>query len=153
KTHKSVRVGARQLQSGAVGLTVAKVSEAEVMVGAQPADMLVAYPIIGRAKLERLTDVARKTRVTVALDSVFAARQLSDAARAAQVEIGVLAEVDVGLGRVGVSPGEPLVNLARCIEKLPHLRFEGITFYPGHIKDLEETGRRAMEQLSQLLHG
>jgi len=151
KTHKSPRIGRRQLENGAAGLTVAKVSEAEVMVGAEPPDLLVAYPIIGRSKLERLMAVARKTRVTVALDSTFAARQLSDAARAAQVNIGVLAEVDVGMGRVGVSPGEPLVHLAQCIEKLPHLTLEGITFYPGQIKDLDEPGRRALAQLSDLV--
>src|SRR5271157_1627760 len=119
KTHKSIRLAKRQLVSGAMGLTVAKVSEAEVMLGAEPADLLVAYPIIGRAKIERLMEVARRARVTVALDSTFAARQLSDAARAAQVEVGVLAEVDVGLGRVGVSPGA-LLQLAQAIERLPH---------------------------------
>src|SRR5215831_19215668 len=85
KTHKSTRIGKRQLEAGAVGLTVAKVSEAEVMLGAEPPDMLVAFPIIGHTKLERLGQVARRTRVTVALDSVFAARHLSDAARAANV--------------------------------------------------------------------
>lgn len=151
KTHKSTRIGRRQLQLGAAGLTVAKVSEAEVMLGAEPPDLLVAYPIIGRLKLERLTALARKTRITVALDSVIAARQLSDAARAAQVEIGVLAEADVGLGRVGVSPGQQLVQLAQCIEKLPHLRLEGITFYPGQVKDLEESGLRALAQVADLL--
>jgi D-serine deaminase-like pyridoxal phosphate-dependent protein len=151
KTHKSTRIGRRQLESGAVGLTVAKVSEAEVMLGAEPSDLLVAFPIIGRTKLERLVQVARRTRVTVALDSSFAARQLSDAARAAQVEVGVLAEVDVGLGRVGVCSGAPLLQLAQTIEKLPHLTFEGITFYPGQIKDLEETGLRALAQVGDLL--
>src|ERR1035437_8621583 len=151
KTHKSIRLARRQLESGAVGLTVAKVSEAEVMLGAEPADLLVAYPIIGRTKLERLMEVARRTRVTVALDSVFAARQLSEAARAAQQEIGVLAEVDVGLGRVGVAPGEALVQLAQSIAKLPWLRFEGIAFYPGHIKDMGESGHRALGQLAELL--
>src|SRR5581483_9792515 len=74
KTHKSTRIGRRQLDEGAAGLTVAKVSEAEVMLGAQPADLLIAFPIVGRPKLERLTAVARKTRVTVALDSEAAAR-------------------------------------------------------------------------------
>jgi D-serine deaminase-like pyridoxal phosphate-dependent protein len=152
KTHKSTRIGKRQLESGAVGLTVAKVSEAEVMLGAEPADLLVAYPIIGRTKLERLMEVARRARVTVALDSSFAARQLSDAARAAQVEIGVLAEVDVGLGRVGVSPGAQLLQLAQAIEKLPHLTFEGITFYPGQVKDVDEAGLRALAQVGELLH-
>jgi D-serine deaminase-like pyridoxal phosphate-dependent protein len=85
------------------------------------------------------------------LDSVFAARQLSDAARAAQVEIGVLAEVDVGLGRVGVPPAS-LLSLAQSVEKLPHVTFEGITFYPGQVKDLDETGRRALAQVGELLH-
>jgi len=152
KTHKSPRIGKRQLESGAVGLTVAKVSEAEVMLGAEPADLLVAYPIIGRTKLERLMEVARRARVTVALDSTFAARQLSDAARAAQVEVGVLAEVDVGLGRVGVCPGAQLLQLAQAIEKLPHLTFEGITFYPGQVKDLDEAGLRALAQVGEILH-
>jgi D-serine deaminase-like pyridoxal phosphate-dependent protein len=151
KTHKSIRLAKRQLESGAVGLTVAKVSEAEVMLGAEPAEVLVAYPIIGRAKLERLTEVARRARVTVALDSLFAARQLSEAARAAQLEMGVLAEADVGLGRVGVAPGEALVQLAQSIAKLPWLRFEGIAFYPGHIKDMEESGQRAWTQLAELV--
>src|ERR1043166_3042861 len=100
KTHKSTRVGRRQVDEGAAGLTVAKVSEAEVMLGADPPGLLVAYPIIGQTKLTRLMEVARRIPVTVGLDSVFSARQLSDAARAARVEIGVLAESDVGLGRV-----------------------------------------------------
>ena len=136
KTHKSPRIGRRQLDAGAAGLTVAKTSEAEVMLGAQPPDLLIAYPIVGRAKMDRLTAVARRARVTVALDSEQAAREISDAAKTAQVEIGVLAEVDVGLGRVGVSPGQPLLDLARAIQKLPGLSLEGITFYPGHIKDM-----------------
>ena len=151
KTHKSIRLAKRQLELGAAGLTVAKVSEAEVMLGAEPAGVLVAFPILGRGKLERLMQVARRTRVTVALDSLFAARQLSDAAREAQTEVGVLAEFDAGLGRVGVAPGEPLLQLAQSVRKLPHLSFEGLAFYPGHIKDLDEPGLRALAQLSDLL--
>jgi D-serine deaminase-like pyridoxal phosphate-dependent protein len=153
KTHKSTRIGRRQLESGAAGLTVAKVSEAEIMLGAETPDMLVAFPIVGHAKLERLAAVARRTRVTVALDSAQAARELSHAARSGQVEIGVLAEVDVGLGRVGVSPGAPLLELARTIQGLPGLSFEGITFYPGQVKDLEETGRAALAAVGKLVAG
>ena len=150
KTHKSIGIGKRQMALGAAGLTVAKVSEAEVMVGTATPDLLIAYPIIGRTKLARLTEVAKRTNVTVAVDSVFAARQISDAARGAQVEIGILAEVDVGLGRVGVPPNE-LLHLAQAIEKLPHLHLQGITFYPGHIKDMEDAGREALAGLNRLL--
>lgn len=151
KTHKSPRIGRRQLDAGAAGLTVAKVSEAEVMLGAQPQDLLIAYPIVGRAKLERLLNVARRTRVTVALDSEQAARDLSDAARAAQAEIGVLAEVDVGLGRVGVSPGQQLLDLARTMLKLPGLSFEGIAFYPGQVKDMDPDGRAVFAKVGETL--
>ncbi|PYT26585.1 MAG: alanine racemase [Acidobacteria bacterium] len=151
KTHKVPAVGRRQLDSGAVGLTVAKVGEAEVMLGANPPDLLVAYPVIGRNKLARLMHVAKKTRLTVALDSISAARQLSEAAREAQIEINVLAEVDAGLGRVGVSPGPQLIELARGIQRLPNLKLDGIDFYPGHIRDTAEQGMGQIHKLSELV--
>ncbi len=148
KTHKSAWIGRRQLDLGAAGLTCAKVTEAEALMAAEPPDLLLAYPIFGRAKLDRLMQIARRTRVTVALDSIEIARGLSEAATE---EIGVLAEVDVGLGRVGVAPGQPLLDLARAIQSLPHLRLEGITFYPGHIKSLDADGLEALAKLSQLV--
>ncbi|MCU1274717.1 MAG: alanine racemase, partial [Bryobacterales bacterium] len=151
KTHKVPAVGRRQLDSGAVGLTVAKVGEAEVMLGANTPDLLIAYPVIGRAKLARLMQVAKKTKVTIALDSISAARQLSEAAREAQIEIAVLAEVDAGLNRVGVSPGPELIELARGIQRLPHLNFEGIDFYPGHVRDTGERGMQQVRELSQVV--
>ena len=151
KTHKIPALGRLQIELGAAGLTVAKVGEAEVMLGSGTPDLLVAYPVIGHKKLERLMEVARRTRITVALDSLAAARPLSDAARAAQVTIGVLAEVDVGLGRVGVNPGEALVQLARSLQRLPWLTLEGITFYPGHIKAMDEEGERGIRDLAELV--
>ena len=151
KTHKSPPIGRRQLDLGAAGLTVAKVGEAEVMLDAGAPDMLVAYPVIGRAKLERLMAVARRTRVTVSLDSLAAAQQLSEAAHAAGIEAGVLAETDVGLGRVGVTPGEELLALARGIRQLPGLCFEGIAFYPGHIKNGGPEGKAALAVLGSLI--
>jgi D-serine deaminase-like pyridoxal phosphate-dependent protein len=134
KTHKSTVLARKQLALGAAGLTVAKVGEAEVMLGAEPADLLVAFPVIGEPKLRRLAAIARITRVTVALDSLTAAQLLSQAAAAAGVEFGLLIEIDVGLGRVGVPPSEAL-DLARAAAALPNIRLRGITFYPGHIRD------------------
>jgi len=134
KTHKSILVGKQQLALGAAGLTVAKVGEAEVMLGAEPRDLLVAYPVVGEVKLRRLAAVAGVTRVTVALDSLFVAQQLSQAAEAAKTSFGILTEIDVGLGRVGVTPADAL-DLTRAVCALPGLEWRGITFYPGHIKD------------------
>lgn len=151
KTHKLPVLGRKQLDLGAAGLTVAKVGEAEVMLNAQPPELLVAYPVIGRKKLERLMAVARGTRITVSLDSAFAAKQLSDAAREVQTEIGVLAELDVGQGRVGVSPGEPLLELGRQIARMPWLSLQGITFYPGHVAAPDEAAMEEIARISGLM--
>jgi D-serine deaminase-like pyridoxal phosphate-dependent protein len=137
KTHKSTFLARRQLELGAVGLTVAKVGEAEVMLGAHPKDLLVAFPVIGEPKLRRLAEIARVMRVTVALDSLTAACHLSNAGTAAGVEFSVLIEMDVGLGRVGVAPSDAL-DLARAVGALPNIRVRGLAFYPGHIKDQNE---------------
>lgn len=150
KTHKISELGRRQIDLGAAGLTVAKVGEAEIMAAATP-DLLVAYPVIGRGKLERLMNVARLTSITVSLDSMAAARPLSDAAREANVEVGVLVETDAGMGRVGVPP-EQLVDLGRAVAKLPHLRLHGFAFYPGHIRSFDDEGRDQMRKLSQLVN-
>lgn len=150
KTHKIPALARRQMDLGAVGITVAKVGEAEVMTAAGPDDILVAYPIIGRQKLDRLMKVADGRNITISLDSDAAARQLSEAATR---NVGVLAEVDAGLGRVGVQPGAPLLDLVRAIARLPRLSFEGIAFYPGHIKKMDATARAALTELGVMLSG
>ncbi|HZT31166.1 MAG TPA: alanine racemase [Bryobacteraceae bacterium] len=153
KTHKIPALGRRQLDLGAVGLTVAKVGEAEVMLRSEPPDLLLAYPLFGRQKLARLMQVARRTRVTVSLDDPTAAAELAAAARQAAVEVGVLAEMDVGMGRVGVDPGSEVVELARRVAGLPFLRFEGVAFFPGHINPSLEDGQieRLAETVGQVV--
>ncbi len=149
KTHKIPALGARQLAHGAVGLTVAKVSEAEVMLASGVEDLLIAYPIFGAEKMRRLVEVARKTRVTVSVDSLEAARPIAEAAEAAGVSIGVLAEVDAGLHRVGVQP-ELFVGLLRDLAGLSGIELRGMAFYPGHIKNQDAT---ALAALSELVSG
>lgn len=150
KTHKIPALGKLQLTKGAVGLTVAKVGEAEVMLETGTPDLLVAYPIVGQRKLERLVEVAKRTKVTVALDSAVTARHLSDAARAGGVNFGILAEMDVGFHRVGVPPSE-VVPLVRSITRLPRLTFEGIAFYPGFLKEMDEEAIRSLQELDEVL--
>lgn len=151
KTHKIPALGIKQLQSGAVGLTVAKPGEAEVMLRANPQELLVAYPTFGAQKLSRLTEVAKKTRLLMSLDSLEIAIPLSAAACAAGVEIGVLTEIDVGLNRVGVHPDKELGDLIAGVRNLPNLSWDGIAFYPGHIKSLDDEGLEALEKLNQVI--
>jgi D-serine deaminase-like pyridoxal phosphate-dependent protein len=151
KTHKTLELARKQLALGAAGLTVAKAGEAEVMLDSGTPDLLLAYPIVGARKLSRLMAVAKQTAVTVALDNVIAAQPLAEAARAAGVEIGVLAEMDAGLGRVGVTPGPELISLCGALAGLRGLRLDGIAFYPGHVKLMDEAGVAAVKQVGVLL--
>lgn len=148
KTHKIPALGQKQLQYGAVGLTVAKPGEAEVMLRANPQELLVAYPTYGSQKLSRLMEVARNTRLLMSLDSLEIAQPLSDAAKSAGVEIGILTEIDVGLKRVGVRPDHELDELIAGVRRLPNLSWDGIAFYPGHIKSLDEEGLSALQALN-----
>lgn len=148
KTHKIPGLAARQIALGAVGVSVAKPGEAEVMLAAKPPDLLVAYPTFDAAKLARLAEVARSTRLSMALDSIEIAEALSRAATAAGVTVGVLVEVDVGLHRVGVPAAQAGV-LAAAIERLPGLEWDGIAFYPGHVKSLDEAGLNAIDRVSE----
>ena len=151
KTHKIPELAVRQLSLGAAGITVAKVGEAEVMMKASPRDLLVFYPVLGESKLRRLSKLAHRTRVTVALDNLVAAAGLSEAAVGNQVEFGVLAELDVGMGRAGTQSPEELAALVRDIVRLPNLRFDGIAFYPGHIQKCGKEAESAMSRISALV--
>lgn len=153
KTHKIPALARKQIELGAVGITVAKVGEAEVMLNARPDDLLIAYPVIGAVKLKRLMDVAGSARITVSVDSIEAARQLSEAAAAAERTIGALAEFDAGLGRVGVQPGPDLVELAKFIDGAKGLTFEGVAFYPGHIKAMDGNVHASLSSLGAMLCG
>jgi D-serine deaminase-like pyridoxal phosphate-dependent protein len=142
KTHKSPEVARRQLELGAAGLTVAKIGEAEILMPQlPPVDLLIAFPVFGQRKVERLKQIAARNSVTVALDSLEAAEQLRGTGAS------ILVEIDVGLGRVGVTPAEAL-DLAQAIQRIPGVRFRGLTFYPGHIKHEDPA---AIDALSHLI--
>src|SRR5579872_7278513 len=148
KTHKTPEVARMQLEHGAVGLTVAKVGEAEVMTGAGLDEILVAFPIWGDEKLRRLATMARNHNILVAVDNEATAQALSRAASSLNATVGVLVEFDAGMHRCGVEPGPAAVELARKIQKLPGLKFRGLMTFPGNIwgtiEDREkETGRVA----------
>lgn len=148
KTHKTPELAREQLERGAVGLTVATMHEAEVMSEVSD-DLLIAYPPVGRGRLERLFALPRTTRVTVALDSREAVDGLAAAARAADREVGVLVEADLGMRRVGVASPEQVIALARAISEQPVLRFRGLLFYPGHIRQPVAEQGPALEALAQ----
>lgn len=148
KTHKSTFVAQMQLDRGACGLTVAKVGEAEVMSTVEPTNLLVAYPVWGDIKWKRLVEVAKRVPVTVALDSIESALGLSRHACRAGVELGALAEVDLGMRRCGYPPGEEFRSFARDLAEVLSLRFEGLMFYPGQVDPVAPDGDEQLDRLS-----
>ena len=141
KTHKTPEVAKMQVDRGAVGLTVAKVGEAEAMAGAGLDDILIAFPIFGGEKLHRIAQLAKARRLLLSLDNEATAQELSRAAAAQEATIGVLVEFDAGFHRCGLAPGPACVELARKIEKLPGLRFRGLMTYFGHVWGTAEERR------------
>lgn len=133
KTHKASRIAREQLDRGATGLTCATPRELEVM-GDVAGSLLFAYPPVGAHRVRRLLALPGQLELRVSLDSAEAVDALAAAAAAAGREVQVLIEMDLGMRRVGVgTPGE-MVALARRVTAAPPLRFEGVAFYPGHIR-------------------
>jgi D-serine deaminase-like pyridoxal phosphate-dependent protein len=131
KTHKSIEIGHRQVRAGAVGITVATLSEAEVFAAAGFDDIFVAYPLwidgVRRAALER---VLERASLLVGVDSAEGAARLARAASASPDRLGVVIEIDSGHHRSGVQPDDAgdLASAARGYG----LDVAGVFTFPGH---------------------
>lgn len=141
------------LEAGAIGLTCAKLGEAEVMAAAGIRDLLIANQIVGAQKIARLVSLRRHADVVVAVDSFENAQALDRAACAKGVQLRVVIEVDVGMQRAGVTPGEATVSLARQLSVCPGLRFAGLMTWESpalRVKDLGERQQLIATLLGQL---
>jgi D-serine deaminase-like pyridoxal phosphate-dependent protein len=132
KTHKSRLLASLQLRAGAVGLAMAKVGELEEMAQVGD-DLLLAFPALDPARTARLAQLACTRTVRVAIDDVRAVEALASAANAAGSTIGLLVDLDVGLGRTGVATPQDAVALAQVIQRTRGVRLDGLFCYPGHI--------------------
>src|SRR5262249_50712058 len=132
KTHKSVELARLQVEQGAIGVTTATIQEAEMMVRGGIESVLVANEVVGAGTLGLAAEPAGVTRLTVAIDDRRNARELAAAAVAAGTKIGVLVDVDTGMGRCGVRSPDEAAALAVEARLLEGLVFEGVMGYEGH---------------------
>jgi D-serine deaminase-like pyridoxal phosphate-dependent protein len=155
KSHKIPELAKLQITNGAHGITVAKIGEAAVMLEAGITDILIAYPVIGTGKAEKIADLAARANITVSLDSEVVARAISNQLNSKGLRIGVLVELDVGFKRCGVATADELLVLAERVAELPGLDFKGLMFFPGNfqVKKPERAGLlpRVNELLSESL--
>jgi D-serine deaminase-like pyridoxal phosphate-dependent protein len=147
KTHKIPPIGRMQIEGGASGIVCQKIGEIEVFAdhGVTP-DVLLAFNILGRDKLDRLMAVARRlTRLTVVLDNEVVARGLSEAGARHGRDVPFLVECDTGFGRNGVQTPEAALGLAQAAMRLPRMDFQGLMTFPNRDPDTRVFFDRALE--------
>jgi len=157
KTHKSVAIAEMQRSEGVSGVTVSKLDEAEVLMSAGFDDVLVATQVVSPPKLERVVRLSRSGRLIVGVDSRLGVEALSEMAVSAGLMLSVSIEVDSGLKRCGVLPGE-VGELAAFITDAARLELVGAFTHAGHsymaasieqVVDVAAEEIEAMERASQ----
>lgn len=153
KSYKSSWLARRVVEAGAIGVTCAKLGEAELYAAAGIHDLLITCPLVGPHKTARLVALAKRAQPIAVVDHPQQVTAISQAAQAAGVSIRLLIEIDIGMQRCGVAPGVPAVELARFIEQSPHVQLAGIMGWEGHLltlTDLEEKRTKVASALEQL---
>jgi D-serine deaminase-like pyridoxal phosphate-dependent protein len=150
KTHKSRQVASLQMEAGALGLTAAKVGEAELMAEVAD-DILLGYPAIDAARTARLAHLAAHATLRVAADSMLGIKLLGEAVNRSKATVGILVDLDVGMKRTGVQTPSEALKLAQMVERTPGLRFDGLFCYPGHISGPAAGQEAALNAVSDKL--
>lgn len=152
KCHKTPAIALKQAAAGAIGVTCAKVSEAEVMAAAGIRDILVANMIVGQPKWDRVAGLCRQADPIIACDHYAQVEPLAATCRRRGVAPRVIIEVNIGLDRVGIAPGRDTLELAEAIDKLEGVELAGIMGYEGHLlrADIENKREQINESIGVL---
>ena len=146
KMHKSATIAKLQIEAGAVGVCVQKLSEAEALAALGVADIFISNEIVDPAKLDRFAVLAGQIRLAIAVDSALGVERLASALKARGAHADVFVEIDVGQGRCGVAP-TAAGQLAHLV--VSHgLHFAGLQAYHGKAQHL----RNAAEREAALRH-
>lgn len=132
KTHKMPTLAKIQIDEGAIGISVAKVGEAEVMSENGIKDIFIANEIVGESKINRLRALKEKINVSVGIDDPFHVIQLNKIFKEKNMSIDVLIEIEVGEMRSGVTSEENFIKLVNLIKESPHVNLKGIFSHDGH---------------------
>lgn len=147
KTHKSWDIARLQIHSGAVGLTVATVSEAENFARGGFSDLFIAYPLwVDEAKAARIRSLlSTTTQLTIGVDSIEGATRLGTLLSGAEHgdRLKVRVEIDSGHHRSGTIP-ERAGDVAAAAQHAG-LSVDGIFTFPGHGYGLEHSREKAAE--------
>jgi D-serine deaminase-like pyridoxal phosphate-dependent protein len=144
KTHKMAQIIGMAEDLGIHKHKVATIAEAEMVAKAGGADVLLAYPLVG-PNLARFTQLIRSYPATcfrAVVDHPDSARALAAAAADLDRPVPVLVDLEVGMGRTGIDPGEPAEALYSLVADLPSLQADGLHAYDGHVAETDLVARR-----------
>jgi D-serine deaminase-like pyridoxal phosphate-dependent protein len=140
KTHKLDPLIRRQLELGITKFKCSTIAEAEMCAAAGAKDVLLATPCAGTANAGRLAALAKlfpDVAFATIADNEETVRFLASAAQQNNVTFGVFIDIDCGMGRTGIKPGQEAIFIATTIRDAPRLQFMGVHAYDGHIQDTE----------------
>jgi D-serine deaminase-like pyridoxal phosphate-dependent protein len=148
KTHKTAEIIRLAESMGVRKHKCATLAEAEMVAAAGGSDVLVSYPLVG-PNLKRFANLVRGYRNTTfraTVDHPESARALSESMAGLDRPVPVLLDLDIGMGRTGIEPGEEAAELYALVDRLPHLVADGLHAYDGHIRDTDLADRRKNTQ-------
>lgn len=154
KTHKSTALAHMQRKAGATGFLCGTLDECEALCDEGLSPLMYAYPPAGKASVERIIALGRKTEIIVRFDSFEAAAALNAKAAKAGIKIGYTLIIDCGLHRFGVLPEEAAALMVR-LEGLGQLIYRGISSHSGQVygaqcpEDVPGYAREETEALSK----
>jgi D-serine deaminase-like pyridoxal phosphate-dependent protein len=151
KTHKTPVIARMQLDSGSVGICTAKVSEAEALFQHGIEEILMTTTNVTPTKIRRAMALQQANpRFIQATDSEQNARDLAAAAQELGIVAEVVIDVDSGIQRTGIRPGQPALQLAQLVDQLPGLRLRGLLCYDGGSQHVQGFARRRSQTLERL---
>ena len=143
KTHKTPVIAQMQMNTGSVGICVAKVSEAEAMFQNGIDKILLTTTNVTATKIRRAMRLREVCDDFIqATDSPINARLLSEAAISMNIIADVVVDVDPGGNRTGITPGQPALQLAQLVDQLPGLRLRGLLCYDGGSQHVQGFAQR-----------
>lgn len=133
KSHKCSEIARFQMENGAIGMTCAKLTEAQDLVDAGIENILIANQIVDSAKISAMAHLAKSCKLIVCVDNAENVNAIQKACELAGSTIYCLIEYEIGMNRCGVSEKEQVLALAKQIQGCFNLVFEGVQAYAGHI--------------------
>jgi len=136
KTHKTKEPVQLMMEAGIQKFKCATIAEAEMLALAGVQDVLLAYQPVGPKinRFLRLIKIYSSTHFSCLVDNLESVKALSEAASKLETEVTVYIDLNLGMNRTGIEPGEKAIQLYISCRDSHGIVPVGLHAYDGHIK-------------------